>query len=128
MQLLLRSEILTHSIVRSQKKVEWYHFDVRKDVFKYDEMNNKHRETIYKLRDRILEGELDEIVLNYCDITISEIVEENITWSISKWDYNEIYTRIKWIHNSVNFSQSQLENYTLKDSLKDFLWKIVDKL
>ncbi len=46
--------MISKSIENAQKKVETYNFDIRKHLVEYDDIMNKQREIIYKLRDEIL--------------------------------------------------------------------------
>jgi preprotein translocase subunit SecA len=56
--------LISRAIENAQKKVEQYHFGMRKQVLEFDDVMNKQRETIYDLRRRILEGkDLKEKVL-----------------------------------------------------------------
>jgi preprotein translocase subunit SecA len=48
--------LISRAIENAQKKVEEYHFGIRKQVLQFDDVMNKQRETIYALRQRILEG------------------------------------------------------------------------
>lgn len=49
--------MISKSIERAQKKVEKYHFGIRKQILQYDDVLNKQRESIYGMRRRILFGE-----------------------------------------------------------------------
>jgi preprotein translocase subunit SecA len=51
----LQNGMVSRSIESAQKRVEGHHFDVRKHVLQYDNVMNKHREIIYKRRQKILE-------------------------------------------------------------------------
>lgn len=52
--------LISRSIEKAQKKVEAYHFSIRKQIIQYDDVMNKQRETIYSLRHLILSsGTLD---------------------------------------------------------------------
>src|SRR5690606_2233033 len=54
---------VTKSITRAQKKVENYHFDIRKNLLEYDQVMNEQREIVYRQRQQILEGEsLSEMI------------------------------------------------------------------
>jgi len=79
--------LITRAIENAQKKVEQYHFNIRKQVLEYDDVMNKQREAIYQLRRRILEGKelkqkafemMDQLIKNYTDIFIPE--------KSSEWD------------------------------------------
>ena len=50
----LQNGMVSRSIEGAQKRVEGYHFDIRRHVLQYDNVMNKHREIIYKRRQNIL--------------------------------------------------------------------------
>ena len=52
----IEHNMISRAIEKAQKKVEEYHFGIRKQVLEFDDVMNKQRETIYGLRRRILEG------------------------------------------------------------------------
>lgn len=51
----LQNRMVSRSIEGAQKRVEGHHFDVRKHVLQYDDVMNKHRDIIYKRRQKILD-------------------------------------------------------------------------
>ncbi|MDD3594621.1 MAG: preprotein translocase subunit SecA [Candidatus Gastranaerophilales bacterium] len=53
----IEAGIITKQIQSAQKKVETYHFDIRKQVIQYDDVMNRQREIFYKQRRKVLEGE-----------------------------------------------------------------------
>jgi preprotein translocase subunit SecA len=64
----IESGMLTRSLEGAQKKVETYYYDIRKQVFEYDEVMNNQRRAIYAERRRVLEGdELKEMVIGYAE-------------------------------------------------------------
>jgi len=68
--------LITKAIENAQKRVEAYNFSIRKQLLEYDDVMNKHREIIYGLRRKILEGkEIDEIFLNMIEDKVEDIVE-----------------------------------------------------
>jgi len=50
----LENGMVSRSIESAQKRVEGRNFDIRKHVVQYDDVMNKHRELIYKRRQKIL--------------------------------------------------------------------------
>jgi preprotein translocase subunit SecA len=69
--------LITRAIENAQKKVEQYHFGIRKQVLEYDDVMNKQRAMIYSLRRRILEGrELKEKVLEMIEHLAAECPED----------------------------------------------------
>ncbi len=71
--------MVSRAVENAQKKVEAHHFDMRKHILKYDDVMNKQREVIYKIRRSLLEGEkpqehMDEMIEN----VIGGIIEVSI--------------------------------------------------
>lgn len=50
----IENRLISRSIEQIQSKVEGVHFDARKRLVEYDDVANKQREIIYRVRDRIL--------------------------------------------------------------------------
>jgi len=60
----IESGMLTRSLEGAQKRLNYY--DIRKQVFEYDEVMNNQRRAIYAERRRVLEGQdLKEQVIKY---------------------------------------------------------------
>jgi preprotein translocase subunit SecA len=53
----IEASLVTRQIEGAQKKVEQYHFDVRKHVLEYDDVMNVQRKVIYAERRKVLHGE-----------------------------------------------------------------------
>lgn len=51
----IEQKSITRIIESAQRKVEGFHFDMRKHLIEYDDVLNKHREVIYGKRRKILE-------------------------------------------------------------------------
>jgi preprotein translocase subunit SecA len=89
----IESGMLTKSLEGAQKKVETYYYDIRKQVFEYDEVMNKQRRAIYAERQRVLEGQdLREQVLEYGERTMDEIVDAYIDPELppEEWDLGRL--------------------------------------
>ena len=50
----IEHRLLTKSIESAQKRVEAYHFDIRKNLLEYDDVMNQQRKTIYRMRREVL--------------------------------------------------------------------------
>lgn len=50
----IENRVISRSLEASQKKVEGFNFDARKDVVKYDDVMNRHRKATYSMRSEIL--------------------------------------------------------------------------
>src|SRR5439155_22695587 len=71
----MEAKILSNQIEGAQKKVEEQNFVARKNVLKYDDVMNRHRQRIYEQRRQVLDGEdLSEQV----KLWIEEVVEDTV--------------------------------------------------
>jgi preprotein translocase subunit SecA len=52
----IESKLITKRIQKAQEAVEAQHFDARKHLLEYDDVNNKQRQAVYGMRRQLLEG------------------------------------------------------------------------
>ncbi|NCB38773.1 MAG: preprotein translocase subunit SecA [Erysipelotrichia bacterium] len=91
---------ISKSIESAQRKVEAYHFDVRKHVIKYDDVMNQQRTVVYQERRKALEQQniYDDILS-----MIDEVVEDAIASALNPeadpddYDYGALAEHIKKI-------------------------------
>jgi preprotein translocase subunit SecA len=70
---------VTKAIERAQKRVEERHFEFRKSVLKFDDVMNTQRQTIYDLRESILEGEdLKETIWDMIENVLYDHLETDL--------------------------------------------------
>jgi preprotein translocase subunit SecA len=94
----IESGMLTRSLEGAQKKVETYYYDIRKQVFEYDEVMNNQRRAVYTERRRVLEGrELKAQVIGYGERTIDDIVEAYVNPDLppEEWDLERLVAKVK---------------------------------
>lgn len=99
---LSQSSMLTRKVTWVQKQVEWHNFDVRKHILEYDDVINKHRNIIYRKRDKILDTEnihedIKEMISNQLSILIQSEYYKN---NEEKTDNKEIIKKVNsflWI-------------------------------
>ena len=94
----IESGMLTRSLEGAQKKVETYYYDIRKQVFEYDEVMNNQRRAIYAERRRVLEGQdLKEQVIKYIERTMDDIVEAYVNPDLppEEWDLENVIGKVK---------------------------------
>ncbi len=53
----IENKAVSKTLESAQKRVEGYNYDTRKNVVQYDNVINRHRKVIYKIRRSILEGQ-----------------------------------------------------------------------
>jgi len=94
----IESGMLTRSLESAQKKVETYYYDIRKQVFEYDEVMNNQRKAVYSERLRVLQGiDLKRQVIGYGERTMSEIVEAYINPDLppEEWNIDQLISKVK---------------------------------
>ncbi len=125
----IESGMLTRSLESAQKKVETYYYDIRKQVFEYDEVMNNQRKAVYTERLRVLQGvDLKKQVIGYGERTMGEIVEAYINPDLppEEWDIDQLISKVKEfiyllddlkIEDVRSLSVEELKNY-LQEQLR----------
>ena len=120
----IESGMLNRSLEGAQKKVETYYFDIRKQVFEYDEVMNNQRKAVYAERRRVLEGQdLKLQVLGYGERTIDDIVEAYVNPDLppEENDLTSLVEKVKeFIYLLEDLQPEQLAGLQM-DELKAFL-------
>jgi preprotein translocase subunit SecA len=81
--------MVTRAIERAQKQVEGQNFSMRKHLLEYDDVMNKQRVAIYRLRREILEGkEQREYVLELAENVLDYLLDSHLGADTSpdEWD------------------------------------------
>ncbi|MBD6614605.1 preprotein translocase subunit SecA [Komarekiella sp. 'clone 1'] len=120
----IESGMLTRSLEGAQKKVETYYYDIRKQVFEYDEVMNNQRRAIYAERRRVLEGQdLKEQVIKYAEKTMDDIVDYYINPDLpsEEWELEKLVEKVKeFVYLLADLQASQLEDMSVSE-IKFFL-------
>jgi preprotein translocase subunit SecA len=78
----IEHKMVSRAIERAQRQVEGQNFTIRKHLLEYDDVMNKQRETIYKMRKEILEG---KDMKSY----VQELIETLIEWHLDTYANKE---------------------------------------
>ncbi|BAZ87090.1 preprotein translocase subunit SecA [Dolichospermum compactum] len=120
----IESGMLTRSLEGAQKKVETYYYDIRKQVFEYDEVMNNQRRAIYAERRRVLEGQdLKEQVIKYAEKTMDDIVDYYINPDLpsEEWELDKLVDKVKeFVYLLADMQSVQLEDMGVVE-IKAFL-------
>ncbi len=97
----LTHPLVTRAIANAQKRVEENHFEIRKHLLEYDDVMNKQREVIYKIRDEVLLGDdLSDRVVKFFDDAIEDMImrhtdpkanPEEWDWEALKGEFNLLF-------------------------------------
>jgi preprotein translocase subunit SecA len=83
---VLTHPLLTGQIQRAQKRVEGHNFDIRKHLLEYDDVMNKQRDAVYKMRRHVLEeGDLRDEALEL----MQQVLEATLDAHIDPKEYPE---------------------------------------
>jgi preprotein translocase subunit SecA len=82
----ISAPMVTRAIEKAQKKVEVYHFDMRKNVLEYDGVMDEQRKLVYRERQRILEADeadkaddLRKATFNWLQRALDKSVQEYVS-------------------------------------------------
>ena len=132
----IESAIITRQIQAAQKKVETYHFDIRKSVLEYDDVMNIQREKFYAQRRKVLKGKgLREDIKYMIEREIDRLLKSYITPEMSPEEYvkEDIETLVKELHSTIPqlsyIGFDDIKNYKYQriyDNLRDAALKAYD--
>ncbi|KAL9225051.1 hypothetical protein vseg_001020 [Gypsophila vaccaria] len=94
----IESKMLTRALDEAQRKVENYFFDIRKQLFEYDEVLNSQRDRVYVERRRALESDnLETLLIEYAELTMDDILEANVGPDVPKesWDLDKLIAKLQ---------------------------------
>ncbi|HEX2028376.1 MAG TPA: preprotein translocase subunit SecA [Nitriliruptorales bacterium] len=74
----IEHKLVTRAVGNAQRQVESRNFDIRKNVLKYDDVMNKQREVVYVQRQKLLEGDpeqVEDIAANFIEEAVRNTVD-----------------------------------------------------
>ena len=130
----IESKLVSRSIANAQKKVESYHYDVRKQLLEYDNVANDQRKVIYEQRDELLGLEdVSGIIENMRGTVIEQLVAAYIPpGSIEEqWNVPELERALKedfalkldinqWLQSDEHIDEAVIEQRVLEALQKAF--------
>ncbi|TGK00679.1 preprotein translocase subunit SecA [Leptospira semungkisensis] len=116
--------MVSNAIARAQKRVEGHNFDIRKHLLEYDDVMNRQRIVIYKMRNEVLEGgDVTVLVKDFLD----EIIEAQVVMTCeggnpNNWEWDalkEWFTGLglPWEVNQDEIKKSKNAQLAIFDSL-----------
>jgi preprotein translocase subunit SecA len=147
----LESDLLTKSLENAQKKVELYNYDLRKNVFQYDDILNTQRKQLFQARNQMLSKNIyQELFLRYAECSLDEEIatfkttlNEKFFYKVEKFfnsyasylsgkketsslNSKHFYSEI-WISNDLRFAESNFYQLGfLKSTRATILLSIID--
>ncbi len=135
----LEAGIVTKAIENAQKKVEAFNFDRRKNTVEMDDVINVHRQVIYKLRRRLLEGTKNhegfrqwavDKLSQYTDKDLGKVWDEHErrfgtqVWHQIVWSVSQPVIDLMWMEHLVDMDRIRegigLRGYAQRDPLVEY--------
>lgn len=124
-----KDEVIEHSflskgVTNAQKKIEGHNYDARKNIIKYDDVANKQRTHVYKIRNKILNispEDLDDYINQLAKSKIFEVSESALVNNqMLEDDFDEALA--KEVAEQIGYSVEHSDDYPqhMYDSFKEF--------
>nr|YP_010619807.1 Preprotein-translocase subunit a [Symphyocladia marchantioides]WAX03820.1 Preprotein-translocase subunit a [Symphyocladia marchantioides] len=117
----IESILLTKSLNSAQKKVEAYFYDIRKQLYEYDDVIHNQRKAIYNERKKILNSTFTrDCILEYAEYTIEEMLTVYIKTNKEKNTLQEIIKLLNIKNSKKNLSNMNFGEikYYLNEQLR----------
>ncbi len=114
----IENALITRQISSAQKKVETYHFDIRKSVLEYDDVMNIQREKFYAQRKRVLfQQNLSDDIKFMIDKETERILAQYISKDMSPQEY--VYDDLVMLNKEFVSVFPQIKDEITPDKIKD---------
>ena len=140
----LESDLLTKSLENAQQKIELFNYEMRKNVFQYDDVLNIHRKRLFKIRKEILsknifrqitlssnEGYADEMLKYFSDFYLEQEFDSYAayrSYKLSKNVNNDEFYKEIWISNDLRTAEGNIYIPNYQELIySDFLLELVDE-
>ena len=114
----IENKMVSKAIEAAQAKIEGFHFDSRKHILEFDDVMNKQRNFVYKLRNEILRGSTSltasgvhphkEKIMEFVQEEVSMVVDFHTAGYRSDWNLEEISETIRAISGSASLTTGGL--------------------
>ncbi|MGN0701183.1 MAG: preprotein translocase subunit SecA [Oscillospiraceae bacterium] len=121
----IEAGFLSKTIENAQKNIEGRNFSIRKNVLDFDDVMNKQRETIYKQRAKVLDGEdVSASIINMMNESIEDTVAMYCSDPVAEnWNLDGLrshYMNLYVMDSDLRYTVDELNNLTQKDII-DFI-------
>ena len=114
----IEHRLVSKAIESAQKQVESQNFEIRKNLLKYDDVMNKHREVIYNERNRLLEGDdFQDLVHQWIEDTVNSATATFTNPQVfpEEWDLDGLFAYLSQVYPiGVSREDLQVEGLTVE--------------
>jgi preprotein translocase subunit SecA len=127
---VIENRLISRSIAQAQGRIEGHNFDTRKYVLEYDDVMNKHRETIYGLRRAVLaSADSRDRMLDYLHGQLDALVHAHVSPETGTLDWKEIAEACRALAPfDASLQQTLLEKNGNTESIVAYLQEEVEQL
>ena len=125
----IESGLVSKSIAKAQKRVEEYHFEIRKQLQEYDEVMNEQRKLIYSMRQDYLEGKnMKQTILEWAEDCIFGSIDYYLPGDPKHNDW-QITDLVDWFKRKcgADIATSDIEGKT-HEEVHDLLLRKVEEV
>jgi preprotein translocase subunit SecA len=106
---VIENRFISNAIAQAQTRIEGHHFDSRKYVLEYDDVMNKHRTAVYKVRkEALFTDNAKDMILGYITEQIEGIVRAHMVSESGQPDTKEMIEALKGMYLLSSESESKI--------------------
>ena len=112
---------ITKAIGNAQKKVEGYHFDIRKHVLEYDDVMEKQRSIIYGRRREILGDGVKDLILEMCYGIVDKLMIQHCEDKyLDQWDIQGFNRSFEGVFDKIPNEKWHEEEHEINEYTEKF--------
>ncbi|OGZ96512.1 MAG: preprotein translocase subunit SecA, partial [Candidatus Sungbacteria bacterium RIFCSPHIGHO2_01_FULL_54_26] len=110
----IENKVVSRAIESAQGKIEGFHFDARKHVLEYDDVLNKQRDAVYRMRREILFSDqrsgarLKEQIFEMIEEELRRVVGFHTSGNAGDWNIKEVYETMRSIAPIADVAHTRL--------------------
>ena len=111
----IESGMVTRAVLQAQSKIEGMNFDARKHLLDYDDVLNKQRQAVYKMRQEMLETGVNAQILQALDFFWMTHLDdmEHLSQSVRLRAYGQHDPLVEYRREGHKLYQEMMENFEL---------------
>ena len=125
----IQAKLISGSIESAQRRVEGHNFDIRKHLVEYDDVMNKHREHVYRLRRRILLSSNDKVQMSNDKLNSNDQDSRFQIADPSSWLHQETLAKMDEVQAQAYQQKSEQWGEELAEQVERAIWlRTIDTL
>lgn len=125
---VIENRFVSNAIAQAQTRIEGHNFDIRKYVLEYDDVMNRHRESIYSLRKKSLQAEnMKDIILEYVHEVADIILTAHTNTETGEWNKKDLLELLKAMAPFTETLEQKVESNNVEE-LSTFVHEELDRL